>query len=778
MALSPGLGATASPQGDDFKTNEPPFSQGLRPVEIRDVIEMTRLANPEYLGGGSSTGRVAQFSPDGSKFVVVLRKGNTEENSNEYSLLLWRTSDLDHSPAPHTLLRLTSTSNRPAIHAVTWDRDNETILFLGEGPGDLQQVYSLDCRRPRLRKLTNSATNVLSYSHSGTLLAYTAEVLPDRHERETWQRLGRPISTELITDVLTGNADEQWSDYVRIAVERRDGSGVPSTIANRFLMPFPFPEDRALISPNGKYLLVLSSVDRIPPSWLDYADPKMRKWTRWKTSPGQYTMLRRYTLLDTKTKKQCTLLNAPVSLNGGASSEAVWMADSQSVVITNTYLPLEGVSAEERASRLASAFTVEVKVPSGEFTIVSSKDMRFVRRDAKNQLIFEEGRSNPSASESNGVRFEKRGPSWESVSRVQDKSELPEIALEEGMNLAPRIVATESRKQGRMLLLDLNPQFKRLQFAREERIRWKAKDGHEVEGGLYYPVNYVPGRRYPLVIQTHGFQQDRFEPDGPYPSAFSAQPLAGKGIMVLQAEAPDGSEMIEHLATGREAGWRVSAYEGAIDYLDGRGLVDPTRVGIMGFSRTCWYVKYALTHSKFKYAAVSVSDGIDMGYFGYVAMANRAYPVNEMDQIMAGMPAGNGLSNWIDQSPGFHVDKLSETSPVRIVASYALDILIEWEWFSMMKRLEKPVDMVVFLDGVHLLEKPWNRMISQGGNVDWFDFWLNGHEDSDPMKFAQYARWRKLRQTIDQERASGGLSVPDSADRGTVENARSEGPRL
>ncbi len=66
----------------------------------------------------------------------------------------------------------------------------------------------------------------------------------------------------------------------------------------------------------------------------------------------------------------------------------------------------------------------------------------------------------------------------------------------------------------------------------------------------------------------------------------------------------------------------------------------------------------------------------------------------------------------------------------------------------MMKRLQKPVDMVVFLDGVHLLEKPLDRLISQGGNVDWFDFWLNGHEDPDSVKAEQYERWRKLRAAI------------------------------
>ena len=53
--------------------------------------------------------------------------------------------------------------------------------------------------------------------------------------------------------------------------------------------------------------------------------------------------------------------------------------------------------------------------------------------------------------------------------------------------------------------------------------------------------------------------------------------------------------------------------------------------------------------------------------------------------------------------------------------------------------------MVVFLDGIHVEQKPYDRMISQGGNVDWFDFWLNGHEDADSEKAEQYARWRSLR---------------------------------
>jgi len=50
----------------------------------------------------------------------------------------------------------------------------------------------------------------------------------------------------------------------------------------------------------------------------------------------------------------------------------------------------------------------------------------------------------------------------------------------------------------------------------------------------------------------------------------------------------------------------MADYEGAIDYLDHRGLIDRTRAGIIGFSRTCYHVTYTLTHSNYKFA-----DGID-----------------------------------------------------------------------------------------------------------------------------------------------------------------------
>jgi dipeptidyl aminopeptidase/acylaminoacyl peptidase len=39
---------------------------------------------------------------------------------------------------------------------------------------------------------------------------------------------------------------------------------------------------------------------------------------------------------------------------------------------------------------------------------------------------------------------------------------------------------------------------------RQERTTWKGADGVTVEGLLYYPLGYQEGRRYPLVVNSHG----------------------------------------------------------------------------------------------------------------------------------------------------------------------------------------------------------------------------------------------------------------------------------
>jgi len=251
------------------------------------------------------------------------------------------------------------------------------------------------------------------------------------------------------------------------------------------------------------------------------------------------------------------------------------------------------------------------------------------------------------------------------------------------------------------------------------------------------------------VIQTHGFHADKFWIDGPWSSAFAAQPLASGGVVVLQVGGSINRDDGTYSLTTQEAPRQMAAYEGAIDELDRRGLIDPNRVGIVGFSRTVSTVGYTLTHSKYHFSAATLVDGIDGGYFQYFAYSNSNPELSkEIGQLNGGPPFGENLNSWLKSSAGFNLDKIN--TPLRLVALGPSSVLELWEWFSGLGRLGKPVDFILLPDAPHLILKPWERMVAQQGLVDWFRFWLNGEEDPDPTKAEQYVRWRELRKLQEQ----------------------------
>ncbi len=157
----------------------------------------------------------------------------------------------------------------------------------------------------------------------------------------------------------------------------------------------------------------------------------------------------------------------------------------------------------------------------------------------------------------------------------------------------------------------------------------------------------------------------------------------------------------------------------------------------------------ALTTSSLHYKAASITDGIDAGYFQYILNAGAEInsEVNhEFEGFAGAAPFGEGLQQWLKRSPGFNLDKVR--TPLQVVAigkSSALGILSMWEPYAGLRALNKPVDLIVLREGQHELTNPAERLVSQGGTVDWFRFWLKNEEDFDPAKSGQYARWRELR---------------------------------
>jgi dipeptidyl aminopeptidase/acylaminoacyl peptidase len=182
--------------------------------------------------------------------------------------------------------------------------------------------------------------------------------------------------------------------------------------------------------------------------------------------------------------------------------------------------------------------------------------------------------------------------------------------------------------------------------------------------------------------------------------------------------------------------------ESAANQLVSDGLVDRERIGIIGFSRTCFSVMEMLTTDGFRLKAASITDGVMFDYLQFILFTDRIS--SEADREIGAPPFGEGLQQWLKRSPGFKLDKIN--TPLLVVGEGPSSLLFMWQPYAGLRYLHKPVDLIMLNTDEHVLTNPAVRMESQGGTVEWFRFWLTDEEDPDPAKADQYARWRELRE--------------------------------
>jgi hypothetical protein len=252
-------------------------------------------------------------------------------------------------------------------------------------------------------------------------------------------------------------------------------------------------------------------------------------------------------------------------------------------------------------------------------------------------------------------------------------------------------------------------------------------------------------------VQTHGFELKRFSMDGrsEWSSAFAARALAAAGIIVVQLNDFENQADHDRVGNDRTLGatllqsfrnFEVAVCEQAAQTLVEKGMADPQRIGISGFSRTVWFVAYLLTHpQKTKFRTAVLTDGIDGGYFAYIAQQLTEYNDDNGGKAPFGK---DGLALWMQESPGFHLDQVH--LPLRLVSIQ--DRIAQWEWYVAEKLQKRPVELIEIPDGTHMLEKPSDRYIAMQGIVDWYRFWLQDYERPDPEVSSQYKRWEHLRE--------------------------------
>ena len=744
-----------------FQISNPHSAAAKRRFTVADDIAFAHFGDPY-----SGLAEAITFSPDGNFFVTDTERGRLELNRPESKLRVYRTTDVlryllrprgCRAPSPVLIVRKATYRQGPIITHIHWLPDSSAVAFLAKTSHGNDRLFLADIRSGRLGALTPYRQHVTGFDIRNrnhfiyTVLDLTADKRVRRERRTpTIVGTGRSLDSILFPEDLypamfrSSDSDTLWAvvGNRRFRVEDKS-SGQHICIDQE-------GQQSLSLSPDGSFVATVLRVKFLSPNWRQlYRAPSSSTRADNAEDTRGVSEYVRIGLLN-GTVKRLTLAPTGNAAGWFGTTHADWSPDGKSVLLTNTFLP----SGDENPNNRPCVAVVDVR--SGQATCVErtramrsdgsyESDHHFVldarfASDAQHIIVHY---LCPDGSRASANYVLTSSGAWIIKSQATGAAEEPRrinVSIKQGLNKPPLLVATDTTTNVSRTILNPNPQLKDIDFGEASVFRWQDKTGRNWTGGLYLPPNYVPGNRYPLVIQTHGFVDNDFRPSGIYPTAFAARELAARGILVLQVR--DCSIRL----TPDEGPCQVRGYESAVERLAAEGLIDPNRVGIVGFSRTCYYVLEALETGALHFKAASITDGVNEGYLQYITGVDQVDNgfAREADRIIGSRPFGGGLHLWLQKSPPFNMDKINV--PIQVVALGRDDLLFMWEPYAVLRYLEKPVDLIVLTqDATHVLTNPAQRMISQGGTVDWFCFWLNDEKDPNPTKAAQYSRWHRLR---------------------------------
>jgi len=321
---------------------------------------------------------------------------------------------------------------------------------------------------------------------------------------------------------------------------------------------------------------------------------------------------------------------------------------------------------------------------------------------------------------------------------------------------------------------------KRLSLA--EVVSWTGALGDEVEGVLYYPHDYEEGRRYPLVLMIHGgptgVDTDSFR------ESWSAYPnlMAGKGAFVLRPNYHGSGNYGQAWAESlRERYYELEIPDilNGVRHLVDEGLVDPDRLGVMGWSNGAILAIQLIVESPemFRVAAPGAGEVNWISDYGNCAFGPT------FDNYYFGGPPWERPEYYVERSPYFRLDRV-RTPTIIFFGTRDTNVPTEqgWETFRALQLLgNAPVRFLLFPGEPHGLRKLSHKRRKMREEIAWFERYLfetyeapnEAFREGSPLDLAI-----KLREVASVEghygEVHGDLLVPEVVASGDIRVGRFE----
>lgn len=254
-------------------------------------------------------------------------------------------------------------------------------------------------------------------------------------------------------------------------------------------------------------------------------------------------------------------------------------------------------------------------------------------------------------------------------------------------------------------------------------IRWSSSDGLEIEGILTYPLDYAPGKRYPLIIEVHG------GPASAYGRQYLGWPnrycnvveMSERGFCVLRCNPRGSSGYGKAFRFANQGDWGGGDYRdimAGVDHVIEMGIADPDRMGILGWSYGGYMTSWAITQTD-RFGAACVGAGV-----------TNLMSFNGTSDICGFVPDyfcefWEDLGPYREHSAMFQVGGV--TTPT-LIQHGQNDIRVPLsqgrELYNALRRQDVPVEMVIYPRQGHGIAEPRLWIDVRNRAIGWLQRWL------------------------------------------------------